>query len=126
MSRPLRNELKNGFYHVMNRGRSRQRIFHNDNYYITFLNTLNEACQRFGMEVHAYCLMSNHYHLLLKTPEGNLSRCMRHVNGVYTQRYNRIRKTDGALFRGRYKAVLVDIDAYFTLFKIYSSQPSAS
>jgi len=86
MSRPLRIELKDGFYHVMNRGRSHQRIFHSEDYHISFLNALSEACQRFGMEVHAYGLMSNHYHLLLKTPEGNLSRYMRHVNGVYTQR----------------------------------------
>ena len=74
MSRPLRIELIDGFYHVMNRGRSLQHIFHDDDYYTSFLNVLSEACQRFGMEVHAYCLMTNYYHLLLKTPEGDLSR----------------------------------------------------
>ena len=66
----------------------------------------------FKVETHAYCLMDNHYHLLLRTPQGNLSRAMRHLNGVYTQRYNRIQKTDGPLYRGRYKAILIDVDAY--------------
>jgi len=100
MSRPLRIDLKSGFYYVMNRGRSRQRIFRNDDYCTTFLNTLNKACYSFGMEVHAYCLMSNQYQLLLKTHEGNLNRAMCHVNGVYTQRCNRVRQADSALFRG--------------------------
>ena len=65
----------------------------------------------YGVRVAAYCLMSNHYHLLLQTPSGNLSRVMRHVNGVYTQRYNRRRNIDGQLFRGRYKSVLVEEDS---------------
>ena len=66
----------------------------------------------FDFRVSAYCLMSNHYHLLVQTPAGNLSRVMRHVNGVYTQRYNRRRQIDGQLFRGRYKSILVDEDSY--------------
>ncbi|EAR23427.1 helix-turn-helix domain-containing protein [Nitrococcus mobilis] len=112
MPRPLRIELEDGFYHVMNRGRGRAPIFHRPAYYQTFLDTLEEAHRRFGLEVHAYCLMGNHYHLLVRTPRGNLSRCMRHVNGVYTQRHNRLRRTDGPLFRGRFKAILVEADAY--------------
>ena len=112
MPRPQRIEYPNAYYHVMNRGRGRQSIFHSEAYYQTFLETIKEASSRFGMEVHAYCLMGNHYHLLIKTPLGNLSRCMRHVNGVYTQRYNRLKNTDGPLFRGRFKAVLVESDAY--------------
>jgi REP-associated tyrosine transposase len=111
MSRPIRIEFKGAFYHVMNRGRGRQSVFKDDNDYQAFYSTLNEAWQRFGLEVHGFCLMGNHYHLLLKTPEGNLSRAMRHVSGVYTQRYNRHHKTDGPLFRGRYKAILIDSDA---------------
>jgi len=112
MPRPLRIEYENAYYHVMNRGSSGQNIFHSENCYHTFLNTLAEAHQRFGLQVLCYCLMSNHYHLLVKTPEGNLGRAMRHINGVYTQRYNRSHKTDGSLFRGRYKAIIVEEDSY--------------
>ncbi len=112
MPRPLRIEYENAYYHVMNRGRGRQKIFHNQTYYDAFLDTLEEAHGRFGVEIQCYCLMSNHYHLLIKTPEGNLGRAMRHINGVYTQRHNRLRKTDGPLFRGRYKAIMVEDDSY--------------
>lgn len=112
MARPIRIEYNNAFYHVMNRGRGRQKIFHGEDYYHAFLECLKEAHERFSIEVHSYCLMGNHYHLLLKTPKGNLSRAMRHINGIYTQRYNRLKKTDGALFRGRYKAILIDADSY--------------
>ena len=112
MSRPQRIEYENAYYHVMNRGAGREAIFHDDVDRKNFLSVIDEAHRRFGLEIHAYCLMDNHYHLLIKTPRANLSRIMRHINGVYTQRYNRIRKTDGALFRGRYKAILVDSDAY--------------
>lgn len=112
MPRPLRIEYENAYYHVMNRGRGRQRIFHGNAYYNAFLKTLEEAHQRFRLQVLCYCLMSNHYHLLVKTPEANLGRALRHINGLYTQRYNRLRKTDGPLFRGRYKAILVEEDSY--------------
>ena len=93
MPRPQRIEYENAFYHVMNRGRGRQVIFHDDEYYQAFLDTLGEAQQRFQCVIHAYCLMGNHYHLLIETPNANLSRIMRHVNGVYTQRYNRLKHT---------------------------------
>ena len=112
MPRPLRIEYENAYYHVMNRGRARQTIFHDQKYFEAFLSTLAEAHQRFGVEVLCYCLMKNHYHLLLKTPEANLGRVMRHINGVYTQRHNRLKKTDGPLFRGRYKAICVEKDSY--------------
>ena len=112
MPRPLRIEYENAFYHVMNRGRARNNIFFKDDHYKAFLDTVQEACERFGLVVHAYCLMSNHYHLLLQTPLANLSRVMRHINGVYTQRFNRLQKIDGPLFRGRYKAILVESDRY--------------
>ena len=65
-----------------------------------------------GIRVHAYSLMPNHYHLLLETPRGNLSRALRHLDGIYTQRYNRAHGSDGTLFRGRYKAILIDKDSY--------------
>lgn len=112
MSRPQRIMYENAYYHVMNRGAGRRQIFHNRVDRGIFLQTIGEACHQFSIEVHAYCLMGNHYHLLIKTPQANLSRAMRHINGVYTQRYNRLNDTDGSLFRGRYKAILVDSDAY--------------
>jgi len=112
MPRPIRIEYPNAFYHVMNRGRGRQNIFHSQNYFVSFLNCLSEANKKFDIVIHAYCLMSNHYHLIIETPQGNLSRAMRHINGVYTQRYNRLRKTDGPLFRGRFKSILIDEDSY--------------
>ncbi len=119
MPRPQRIEYEGAFYHVMNRGRARQMIFHDESDYQVFLDTLEEAYRRFHGVVHAYCLMGNHYHLLLETPRANLSRIMRHINGVYTQRYNRLKRTDGPLFRGRYKAVLVDKDAYLLQLSRY-------
>ena len=119
MPRPTRIQYENAFYHVMNRGRGRQTIFHNKAYYLAFLKTLEEAHNRFDAVIHAYCLMGNHYHLIIETPRANLERIMRHVNGVYTQRYNRLKKTDGPLFRGRYKAILVDEDAYLLQLSRY-------
>ena len=96
----------------MNRGKGKQDIFHNPQYFSSFLDCLSEANQKFGAIIHAYCLMTNHYHLILETTNANLSRIMRHINGVYTQRYNRLKKTDGPLFRGRFKSILIDEDNY--------------
>ena len=112
MPRPLRLEYENAFYHVMNRGRGRQAIFHCPAYYQAFIDCMVQAHERFGAVFHAYCLMGNHYHLLIQTPLANISRIMRHINGVYTQHYNWRKNTDGPLFRGRYKAIVVDADAY--------------
>jgi REP element-mobilizing transposase RayT len=96
----------------MNRGRRGEDIFSERNDFETFLSVLQEAALMFDVRVAAYCLMSNHYHILLQTPAGNLSRVMRHINGVYTQRYNRRWNTDGQLFRGRFKSILVEADKY--------------
>ena len=112
MSRPTRIEYEGAFHHVMNRGRNHENIFHDQRYYTDFLKCLREVCEQFEAVIHAYCLMTNHYHLLIETPQANLGRIMRHVNGVYTQRYNWLNKSDGPLFRGRYKSVLVDEDEY--------------
>ena len=114
MSRPLRIEYSNAFYHAMNRGASRREIFLVGDDYKIFLETLKETSKIFGIRIISYCLMPNHYHLLIQTPNANLSRAMRHLNGVYTQRFNRIHKKDGALFRGRYKAILIQEDEYLT------------
>jgi len=96
----------------MNRGRRREKIFLSQSDYETFIKVLKEAVDGWNLKIAAYCLMPNHYHLLAQTPDGNISRCMRHINGVYTQRFNRLYKKDGQLFRGRYKAVLVDADSH--------------
>ncbi len=112
MARPLRIEYPGAWYHVMNRGLARQAIVTEDIHRRLFLAVMGEMCALFGAECHAYCLMDTHYHLLLHTPRGNLGRCMRHVNGVYTQRLNRLLDRDGPLFRGRYRAIVVDADAY--------------
>jgi REP element-mobilizing transposase RayT len=96
----------------MNRGGARQATFLDDDDYQVFLDTLAEAHRLWGIEVFAYCLMRNHYHVCLRTPRGNLSRVMRHVDGIYTQRFNRRHRRDGSLFRGRYKAILVEANEY--------------
>ena len=112
MSRPLRVEYPGAWYHVMNRGLNRRLIFYDSEDYTLFLETLGEACARFNVRLAAYCLMPNHYHALIHTPEGNLSRFMRHLNGVYTQRFNRRHQRDGPLFRGRFKGILVQENDY--------------
>lgn len=112
MSRPLRIEYPEAWYHIMNRGRRREKTFLTDSDYLAFLKVLRETSDMWNLRISAYCLMPNHYHLLAQTPDGNLARCMRHLNGVYTQRFNRTHDTDGSLFRGRYKAVLIDADSY--------------
>jgi len=112
MSRPLRIEFPNAWYHVMNRGRRKEPIFTEKKDYFIFLNTIKETCEVWHLRVAAYCLMPNHYHLLVQTPRGNISRCMRHIDGVYTQRFNRWHGSDGPLFRGRYKSLLIEEDTY--------------
>lgn len=108
MPRRARIQYEHAFYHVMNRGRGRRWIYDGKAYYEAFLKTLEEAHERFDARIHAYCLMGNHYHLLIETPLANLDRIMRHINGVYTQQHNRFKRTDGPLFRGRYKSILID------------------
>ena len=112
MSRPLRIEYPGAWYHVMNRGRRREVIFPGPKDYQRFVELLQEGSSMWGVRIAAYCLMPNHYHLLVQTPNANLSRFMRHVDGVYTQRFNRSHESDGSLFRGRYKAILIEADTY--------------
>jgi putative transposase len=119
MPRPLRLEFENAFHHVMNRGRNKQAIFHNSDYFEAFLTTLKEASERYDAIIHAYCLMTNHYHLLIETPKANLNQIMQHINGKYTQWHNRKRGMAGTLFRGRYKSVLVDEDSYLLQLSRY-------
>jgi REP element-mobilizing transposase RayT len=112
MSRPLRIDYPNAWHHVMNRARRGSNLFVDKADYQQFINLLQETAQLFNVNVAAFCLMPTHYHLMVQTPDANLSRCMRHLNGVYTQKYNAGHGCDGTLFRGRYKSVLVDADSY--------------
>lgn len=112
MSRPLRLEFPGAIYHVTARGNARETIFLDDDDKLSFLAVLAETVSRFGWLCHAYCLMDNHYHLLIETPDGNLSQGMRQVNGVYTQRFNRRHARVGHLFQGRFKAILVERESY--------------
>jgi putative transposase len=113
MSRPLRIELADGLYHVTSRGDRREAIFADDGDRHRFLDIVAQATERFDAKVVAYCLMGNHYHFVLHTRQPNLSRLMRHINGVYSQSFNRRHGLVGHLFQGRFKAIHVDRDAYF-------------
>ena len=110
MARPLRMESEGGVYHVINRGNYRADIFRSDKAKTAFLKCLGEACGKTGWEVHAWCLMSNHYHLALSTPQANLVEGMRWLQGTFATRFNRMRDERGHLFQGRYKSLLVDPD----------------
>lgn len=112
MGRPLRIEYPGAFYHVTSRGNEQKDIFKIDKDREKFISYLESASIRYEAVIHAYCLMSNHYHLLLETPSGNLSEIMRHINGAYTNYFNAKRKRVGHLFQGRYKAILVEADEY--------------
>ena len=112
MARPLRIEYPDAMYHVSNYSLDDQRVFPSDRYYDEFLKSLGDTCARLNVEVHAYCLLRNQYHLIIKTPEANLSRFMRQVDGLYTQHYQKMKRSEGSLFRGRYKAVLVQAEKY--------------
>jgi putative transposase len=105
-------EYPGALHHVTSRGNGKQSIFRDDKDRRYFLNLLTHIAQRFHFILHAYCLMDNHYHLIVETPEGNLSKGMRQINGVYTQKFNWKYETTGHVFQGRYKAILVDKDAY--------------
>jgi len=112
MARPLRIEFAGALYHVTSRGNGREDIYLDDSDRELFMVVLGEACSLFNWTVHAWCLMGNHYHLLVETPDSNLSRGMRYLNGVYTQRFNRTHSHVGHLFQGRFKAILVEKEAH--------------
>lgn len=112
MARPLRLEFAGALYHVTSRGDRREDIYESDIDRHCFLDLLGDVCDQFNWECHAYCLMSNHYHLLIETPDANLSKGMRQLNGVYTQSFNRANDRVGHVFQGRYKAILVEKQEY--------------
>ena len=112
MARPLRIEYPGAFYHVTSRGNEQKDIFKSKSDREKFISYLESASIRYGAVIHAYCLMSNHYHLLVETPHANLSQIMKHINSSYTIYYNVKRKRAGHLLQGRFKAILVDGDVY--------------
>lgn len=112
MARPLRIELAGGVYHVTSRGDRREMIYGDDADRRAWVDLFGEVCEQFNWRCHAWCQMGNHYHLVVETAEANLSRGMRQLNGVYTQAVNRRHGRVGHVFQGRYKAILVEADAY--------------
>jgi len=112
MSRPLRIEYEGAVYHVTSRGNARSDIYLSDEDRVMFLDVLKHVVDRFGWVCHAYCLMTNHFHLMIETPQANLSRGMRQLNGMYTQRFNRQHGRVGHVFQGRFKSIVVDKEPY--------------
>ena len=112
MARPLRIQYPGAFYHVTARGNEKKAIFISNRDRVKFLSYLESAHDRYSAIIHVYCLMSNHYHLLVETPRGNLSQILHHINGAYTTYFNIRRERAGHLFQGRYKSILVEKDAY--------------
>ena len=119
MARPLRIEFPGAFYHVMSRGNQKQPIYTNRWDRIKFLEYFASASTRYGANIHCYCLMDNHYHLLLETPDCNLAQIMRHINGAYTAYFNAKHSRVGHLFQGRYRSILIDADTYFLALSRY-------
>ncbi len=119
MARQLRTDFEGAWHHVMNRGRRKEMIFPNSEDRLDFLRLLGVVHDRYDIEIHAHALMGNHYHLLVRTPSGGLSRAMKHVDGVFAQRFNRRYELDGPLFRDRFRAKLVDSDNYLGVVSRY-------
>jgi REP element-mobilizing transposase RayT len=112
MARPIRIEYSDAYYHVTSRGDGRKAIYRGKDDYELFYDILSSSVNKYQIIIYAFTLMTNHYHLILRTPLGNLSSCMRHINGLYTQKYNWKHKRVGHVLQGRYKAVLIENESY--------------
>lgn len=119
MTRPLRLEFAGALHHVTARGDRREAIYLDEKDRAEYLSLLGEVCRRFNWVVHAYCLMTNHYHLVVETPDANLAPGMRQLNGVYTQRFNRRHRRVGHVFQGRYHSILVQKETYLLVLARY-------
>ena len=119
MARPLRIEYEGALYHVTGRGNERREIYFTHADYQKFLEYIKTGGDRYGIILHAYVLMSNHDHLIIETPEGNLSRFMHHITSGYTMYINKKRKRSGHLFQGRYKSIIVEKDSYLVELSRY-------
>jgi putative transposase len=112
MSRPLRMEWEGGFYHVTARGNEKRPIFLMEQDFLRFLSRFERIYERYGVVIHCYVLMTNHYHLILETPQANLSAALHDLNTAYTNYFNRRHGRVGHLFQGRYRSIIVEKDAY--------------
>ncbi len=119
MARPLRIEYQGAWYHFTSRGNERNRIFKDDTDRERFLCILKDSLEKYMVQLHAYVLMENHFHLILHTPSGNLNRFAQRFNTAYTVYYNRRHKRSGHLYQGRYKAIIVDKDSYLLTLSRY-------
>ena len=119
MARPLRIDYPGAWHHVMNRGARKQPIFVSRGDRRRFLQLLSTAHDRFGIEVNAYVLMGNHYHVLIRSPDGTLSQAFHYIDGVHAQAFNRRHGIDGPLFRGRFRSHLVEEEGYLHLSLIH-------
>lgn len=119
MARPLRIEFPGAWYHFASRGNERNRIFKDDTDRKEFFSILKDSLEKYMVQLHGYVLMDNHFHLILHTPLGNLSRFAQRFNTTYTVYYNRIHKRCGHLYQGRYKAILVEKDSYLLALSRY-------
>ena len=123
MPRPLRIEFENAWYHVSNRGAAGRPIFSSPNHSALFIDILQECIACYGIEVHSFCFLSNAYHLLIRTPQANLSKAMRQLNGIYTQRFNKDQNSEGPLFRGRYRAIILEEQYILPISRFIDLQP---
>ncbi len=119
MARPLRIQYPGAVYHVTSRGNERRWIFKDDKDRKTFMEILSQSLKTYNVRLYSYILMSNHFHLLIETPVGNLGEFMRHFNITYTSYFNRMHKRVGHLYQGRYKSIIVDKDEYLSVLSRY-------
>ena len=119
MARPKREDYAGAWHHVMNQGQNRKLIFRDDDDAANFLDSVGDTVNHFGVEVHAYSLMPNHYHLLICTPLGNISNALKHLGSIYTQGFNARHQRDGSLFRGRFKNQLIRDEIYLIYVLAY-------
>jgi len=120
MTRPLRLQFAGALYHVTSRGDRRKTIYRDEFDRVNWLEILGQSCDRYNFLIHSFCQMGNHYHLLVETPEPNLAQGMRHLNGTYTQYFNRRHHLVGHLFQGRYNAIVVEKEDYLLAVARYT------